>query len=402
MPRRASIAHTDHEIAPDLFAASLSFASRHFLGWDRPLVKAVVDHVATGWYGRGALDLSGLLIIVPTRNASRRLREALAVHAAEQNAAVLPPRVVTPDFLTSPEHAPELHPAGALETKLIWAAELLRIDLNAHRELFPVDPVERNFTWALKTAGELIELRETLNEKGLSCADVARIVENTEMEPERWLDLASIERHCVKATTERGFADWQATRRHAAQNGKPPASITRVVIAGVLDPSSLAIEALETWSRHLPVEVLVYAPEVTHRDCFDLWGRPLADKWLTQPINIPDAKTTIHQGGTPSEQAEAVVEMITLYKEPGEVAAIGVADTEVVAPLEKALAARDISAFDPAGRKWVRMACFTCCASLRSSWRRVRFNPPPNSCVALMSRRPFESRPRFKVAKNLR
>lgn len=351
MPRRVSIAHTDHEIAPDLFAASLSLASRHFLGWDRPLVKAVVEHVATGWYGRGALDLSGLLIIVPTRNASRRLREALAVHAAEQNAAVLPPRVVTPDFLTSPEHASELHPAGTLETKLIWAAELLRIDLNAHRDLFPVDPVERNFTWALKTAGELIELRETLNEKGLSCADVARIVENTEMEPERWRDLASIERHCVKATTERGFADWQATRRHAAQNGKPPASITRVVIAGVLDPSSLAIEALEMWSRHLPVEVLVYAPEVTHRDCFDLWGRPLADKWLTQPINISDAKTTIHQGGTPSEQAEAVAEIIMLYKEPGEVAAIGVADTEVITPLEKALADRDISAFDPAGRK---------------------------------------------------
>ena len=351
MPRRASTTLSDSEIAPDLFAASLSLATRHFLGWDQSLVKAAVEHVAAGWGGRGALDLSGLLIIVPTRNASRRLREALAVHAAEQNAAVLPPRVVTPDFLTSPEHAPELHPAGALETKLIWAAELLRIDLNAHRELFPVDPVERNFTWALKTAGDLLELRETLNEKGLSCADVARIFENTEMEPERWRDLASIERHCVKATTERGFADWQATRRHAAQNGKPPAGITRVVMAGVLDPSSLAIEALETWSRHLPVEVLVYAPEATHRDCFDLWGRPRSETWLTQRIDIPEAKTTIHQGGSPSEQAEAVVEMITLYKEPGEVAAIGVADTEVVAPLEKALAAREISAFDPAGRK---------------------------------------------------
>ena len=36
--------------------------------------------------------------------------------------------------------------------------------------------------------------------------------------------------------------------------------------------------------------------------------------------------------------------MITLYKETGEVAAIGVADTEVVAPLEKALSAREISA----------------------------------------------------------
>ena len=102
MPRRASTTLSDSEIAPDLFAASLSLASRHFLGWAQSLVKAAVEHVAAGWGGRGALDLSGLLIIVPTRNASRRLREALAVHAAEQNSAVLPPRVVTPDFLTSP------------------------------------------------------------------------------------------------------------------------------------------------------------------------------------------------------------------------------------------------------------------------------------------------------------
>lgn len=324
---------------------------RSFLGWDRPLVKAVVDHVAAAWDGTGALDLSGWLIIVPTRNASRRLREALAAHAAEKNAAVLPPRVVTPDFLTSPEHAPELHPAGALETRLIWAAELLRIDLAAHRELFPVDPVERNFTWALKTAGDLLDLRETLNEKGLSCADVARLFENTEMEPERWRDLASLEHHCVEATNAHGFADWQATRRHAARNGKPPAGIGRVVIAGVLDPSSLAIAALETWSRHLPVEVLVYAPEETHQDCFDLWGRPLAEVWLTRQIDIPDAKTTIHQGGTPGEQAEAAVELVTLYEEPGAIVGIGVADTEVIAPLEKALAARGIGAFDPAGRK---------------------------------------------------
>lgn len=327
------------------------FVKRIFLGWDHSLVKAIVDYVSSGWTALGALDLSRMLVIVPTRNAGRRLREALAVHTAAKNAAVLPPRVVTPDFLTSPEHSPELHAAGELETQLIWAAELLHINLNDYRELFPVDPVERNLSWALKTAVDLLDLRETLNEKGLSCEDVARIVENSEMEPERWRDLASIEKHCVNATVEHGFADWQATRRHAAANGRPPADIERVVMAGVLDPSSLAIGALETWSRHVPVEVLVYAPEATHRDCFDLWGRPRDEAWLTRSIDIPDAKSTIHQGGTPGEQAEAAVELIALYDEPGGMTAIGVADTEVIAPLEKALAAREIGAFDPAGRK---------------------------------------------------
>ncbi|MEZ5385237.1 MAG: PD-(D/E)XK nuclease family protein [Prosthecobacter sp.] len=349
MPRKSRPASTI-EIAPDLFEASLSSAKRHFLGWDKPLVSAVVGHIAADWSGSGALDLSTWLIIVPTRNASRRLREALAVHAAGKNAAVLPPLVVTPDFLTSPAHAPELHPAGGLETRLIWAAELLRIDLGAHRELFPVDPVERGFSWALKTAGDLLDVRETLNEKGLSFADVARIFEGTEMEPERWRDLASIERHCVRATEQRGFADWQTTRRVAAAKGRPPAGIERVVMAGVLDPSALAVEALENWSHHLPVDVLVYAPEESHRDAFDAWGRPRPDAWLTRPVDIPTPETTIHQGGTPAEQADVAVELLASYDDPGAVAAIGVADTEISAPLKKSLSDRGISAFDPAGR----------------------------------------------------
>lgn len=349
MPRRALISSPDAATRDG--TSKSTGAKRHFLGWDRPLVRAVVEHVSSGWDGAGALDLGGWLIIVPTRNASRRLREALAAHAAEKNAAVLPPRVVTPDFLTSPEHTPELNPAGPLETLLIWTAELLRIDLDAHRALFPVDPVERSFSWALKTAEDLLELRETLNEKGLGCADVARVFKDTEMEPERWRDLASVEQRVVEATVRHGFADWQATRRHSARQGKPPAGVARVMLAGVLDPSSLAIEALESWSRHLPVEVLVYAPEATHQDCFDLWGRPLAEAWLTRQIDLPNAKETTHQGGTPEEQAAAAVGLITLYDAPGDVAAIGVADTAVLAPLEKALAARGTGAFDPAGRK---------------------------------------------------
>ncbi len=40
--------------------------------------------------GKTDLDLSDWLIVVPTRHASRRLREALAVHAATKDAAVLP------------------------------------------------------------------------------------------------------------------------------------------------------------------------------------------------------------------------------------------------------------------------------------------------------------------------
>jgi ATP-dependent helicase/nuclease subunit B len=45
------------------------------------------------------------------------------------------------------------------------------------------------------------------------------------------------------------------------------------------------------------------------------------------------------------------VEIIAQHDDPGAIAALGVADVEITAPLEKALAARGIGAFDPAGRK---------------------------------------------------
>lgn len=347
MPRTAR-PQANNQLTPSVSGAQVS---RLFLGWDRPLIRAVVEHLAADWDGTGALDLSAWLIIVPTRNASRRLREALAAHAAGKGAAVLPPRVVTPDFLTSPEHVPDLNPAGALESRLLWAAELLRLDLDDYRALFPVDPVERDFSWALKTADDLLDLRETLNEKGLSCEDVARLVENTEMEPERWRDLAEVERRCVQATSAQGFTDWQVARRQAAKDGRPPAGVAQVVLAGVLDPSTLAITALEAWAREVQVQVLIYAPKEMQHDLFDDWGRPLAKVWLTHGIEIPDAAKTIHPCGTPTGQALAAAELIACYAEPGEVVAFGVADRAVVAPLEKTLATRGVGTFDPAGRK---------------------------------------------------
>jgi ATP-dependent helicase/nuclease subunit B len=339
------------EKEPDLFASTGGSVTRRFLGWDASLVHSVTAHLAAGWDGIGALDLSEWLIVVPTRNASRRLREALAIHAATKNAAVLPPLTVTPDFLTSPERVADMQAAGRVETLLLWAAEMLRMNLEDHRQLFPVDPVERNFTWALKTANDLLQVRETLNENGLSLGDAARMLENSEMEPERWRDLAKLERECLRATEANGFIDWQVARRRAAGTGTLPDSVKRIVIAGVLDPSVLAIQALERHSRRIPVEVLIFAPHVTHSGFFDLWGRPVADAWLTQPIHIPTPENTIHQGSSPAEQAAAAMEILATYPNPGAVAAIGVADAEVSAPLEKTLAEHDIGAYDPAGKR---------------------------------------------------
>src|SRR5262245_33867468 len=73
---------------------------RTFLPWSRPLLPAVVDHLCAGWTG-GMLDLSALVVIVPTAEAGRRLRAALAMRASAKGAAVLSPLIITPELITS-------------------------------------------------------------------------------------------------------------------------------------------------------------------------------------------------------------------------------------------------------------------------------------------------------------
>ena len=76
---------------------------RHFLGWDTPVTTKVQEFLLPSTLS-GPVDLENQLIVVPTRQAGRRLREGLAMHCAEQNTALLSARVVTSAFFLYPEH----------------------------------------------------------------------------------------------------------------------------------------------------------------------------------------------------------------------------------------------------------------------------------------------------------
>src|SRR5690606_14254330 len=133
-------------------SAAMPDIVRHFLGWDRPVLESTVAFLAQSWKGEGLLDLSDHLVVVPTRQAGRRLREGLARHAARQAAAVLPPRVVTPQQLVSPARLGESltgQPVASEQIEqLIWTALLLRLSLDEYRQIFPIDPVERDLASA--------------------------------------------------------------------------------------------------------------------------------------------------------------------------------------------------------------------------------------------------------------
>lgn len=333
---------------------------RLFLGWDRPVLAGVVDRLLAYADGSGTVDLSDTLVIVPTRNAGRRLRESLAVRAAERDAAVFPPLVSTQDFLSSPERLPsggplDLAPADHTTARLIWAATLRGLDLDHFRNVFPVDPIGRDLLWAGRVADELLAVRQQLTRGGLDFASAAAILGENGMEPARWEELARIERLAVDRSESLGLADDTRARFRAAEEGRLPAEVGRIVIAAVSELDGLAARALSHLGKTLPVEILVAAPE----DCadrFDSFGRPETADWSHAFLDIPEPETRIHDAATPTLQAELACDLLSPGDSPAAWAAVGVPDPEVVAPLEQAATRRGWTTHDPAGRPLSRHA----------------------------------------------
>ncbi|MEM9017416.1 MAG: PD-(D/E)XK nuclease family protein, partial [Verrucomicrobiota bacterium] len=291
--------------------------------------------------------------VVPTRHAGRRLREALALAATKNEAAVFPPLVVTQDFLVSPERVPKGNPVADLQaTRLVWSALLLELDLDRFRYLFPIDPIERDLSWAMKTADELLEVRNLLTESGLTFATASDRLRDSEMEPLRWKELAALEGLAIKQTHQLGLRDETLARIDAAQSGDLPAEMKGILVAGTPDLRPITLAALTRFSATLTVDILVHAPEDAEIR-FDDWGRPLPEHWLESEIKISDATETIHDAASPTDQAELACHLINGYLDPDEppaaFAAIGVPDPEVIAPIDQAASQREWSTYDPAG-----------------------------------------------------
>ncbi len=338
----------------------------HVLPWSQPLIHAVVAWLARGWSGVGPLDLTGTLVVVPTGQSERRLREALASHAATRNQAVFPPRVVMPAELAT-LNAPAADVATKSELLLAWVQTLLDADFDAFREVFPKDPPQRNFAWAARLANEFIRLQSTLTENGLRMADVpARAGENF---PEfaRWQQLGELEAGCEAVLAQHGLHDSQAVKIAFARNPAPPEGISRIIIAGTPDPLPLAVKVLAAYAESgLPVDVLVSGPaeggEVAA--LFDAWGRPMPETWATRPFSPKDFAQRVRLCADPAAQADAIVACALSYGTPGGKLDVGVADAEVLPSLENGLSRAGVPVFNPEGRPLRGGALHTLLAAL--------------------------------------
>jgi len=334
----------------------VEFPRRHFLPWDRPLLPQAVAWLAGDWQGGTPLDLSRTLVVVPTRQSGRRLREALAGFAAERNQGVFAPRVVTPETLLVQEAGADAAPR--LVSLMAWMEVMRGLELDEFRAVFPVDPPRRDFGWASRLGREFGRLQAALAEGGLGMGDVVARAGPDFPEADRWEALGRLAARHAQRLASVGLCDGQAVKIALARN--PPAlDFERIVVLATPDPMPLAVEALAAQARRLPVEIVVYAP-AAEAENFDVWGRPCEPDsdlpgeggpgWAERVIRLTNFTRRVRLCLNPAAQAELVTELAVAHGRTGGGLGVGVADTEVLGPLEAALVRAGVPVFNPEGR----------------------------------------------------
>ncbi len=327
-------------------------ATRHFLGWDGPLLPAVTDFLTRG-RGEGPLDLGTTLVLVPTQDAGRRLRAALA--AAAGDTGVLAPVVLTPEALVAACLEPAWRLASEAEALAAWITVLTTARLEEWDAVFPVPPPAAEAGWAMTVAQTLQHTRAALAEGGLTFEACGR--RDDVPEPRRWRQLATMEAAFTRELARRGRRDFHTVTLDAREAPLcwPWEEVTRVVLAAVPDPLPLALDLVARWATDQvaadgpppALDILVWTP-AEEADAFDAWGRPTRDAWRARTIDWP-VTVRVHPLADPAAQADAIAGFLPAHEAPAATLLLGLVDPALSAPVERALAAAGHAAFRPEG-----------------------------------------------------
>ncbi|MFT3782827.1 MAG: PD-(D/E)XK nuclease family protein [Nibricoccus sp.] len=303
-----------------------------FLGWARPLTELVA-----GWLLERVASLPGVLLVVPTRESGRRMREtALQLSSRSGRHALLGPRVAAPeDFFSGSGEMPDAVRWAA------WAKVLSETPDEAVDRIFPAGLKNRDADWCLSVVGQIERARETLVSHGLRFGDLA---EKMDLERERWSQLAALVQRVQEHWSNWGFYDPIEAKAERAADPRLPQGVREIVIAGVADPTPLALQSWQVLlHRGVKMTILVGAPE-SLRDAFDSWGRPIASFWSARAnLALPPLDVRVTAG---EEALSREVAKSCLNRTNGEVA-IASCDPAFNPAIERAFDVAGWAAFDP-------------------------------------------------------
>jgi len=306
-----------------------------------------------GWLGERREELAEMLVVVPTGQCGRRLREALA----EELGGVLSPRVVTPGALLR-DAAESGNPAADWLEVLAWREVLLGArDWDDFAELIPApEEAGERAVWASGLARQMVAVRRSLQENGLRLAGAARRMEESP-EAARWQALARLEEEVERWLRERGWVSRSEVLSRTAVGAAHLDGYRRIVLAAVPDMSPLVERMLE--AAQVPVDVLIAAAE-DEAENFTKLGRPL-EEWSGRVFDWPDGENgPVRLAADPREQGRMVAEVLAEGKRASDEVAVGSADAATGEEIARMLDGLGWTCFHPAApprvsglRRWL-------------------------------------------------
>lgn len=302
---------------------------RVFLGWDAPFLGRTVD-----WLLAHRDELPHMLVVVPTAQSGRRLREAMA----EAAGALLAPKIVTPGSFLQLDDSTI---AADWMEQVAWVEVLESVtNWKDYSALFPEKPGDGT-DWAGGLAREMVVLRRSLQENGLTLAVAATKLRES-VEADRWDALARLENGVEQKLRAWGF---KSRSRALADGLVMPAGISRIVLAGVAEFPPLVERAWLVWEGN--VAHLIGAPESEAAN-FSPSGRPL-DVWSSRPMPWPEGSNgSVNVTADPRQQAIEALKIVADAKTISSDLALGSADAEVGAELARTFTRDGWPAFHPA------------------------------------------------------
>lgn len=342
--------------------------STSFLDPSRPLVRAAADWLAARarTTPAGAAALDHLLVVVPTREAGRRLRVALARAFAERG-GVIPPRIGLPGRLLAPAEPGGRPTASEAECRAALAKILLELAPDECAALLPPRGraprgAKPDFAWALRQAAALGRVLDTLAQAALLARDVPAALAAAgapAAEDGRWRDLALLEERLFARLRALGREHPSETRRRAVAAPARPEGVEAVVLPALPDAPPAFYAALERLAAGgLSVEVLLHA-DPAQAGAFDPWGRPrdAADSPWGDParLRLPLADAQIVRRPDARAQAESAADAwqagaADAAEGAAPPVALGLADPDLRPALLSAFLSRGIPLHDPSDR----------------------------------------------------
>lgn len=304
---------------------------RKFLGWHAPFLGLAAD-----WLLEDRDALPTTLVIVPTSQAGRRMREAMA----ETAGALLSPKFVTPGSLL---RTPDPSVAADWIEQLAWLETMEAIkDWSAYDALFP-EPPEAEGTWADSLSVEFVGLRRSLQEAGLTLEAAANLLGNS-IEAERWACLKRLEKSMESKLRQWGY---DSRSRILARGISMPHGISRILLVGLTELAPILRKALTQCG--LPITALIGAPDAESNH-FCEFGTPLID-WSEKIIPLPETdQVSIHLVADSKQQAAEAVRLVAEAQTPSHALAIGCGDAGDGETLERTFAENGWVAFHPGAR----------------------------------------------------